>query len=146
MDRFIGIWLNADYALIVTLEGEEELMHRIESEVEHYHVHGGSRSAGTPWGPQDARPEGKLMERKMHQLHKYYLSIIDYLQETDKLYVMGPAEAKIGLVKTLNHHPIWRKKTIIAEPAQQMTERQLKARIREVRNAITNLVRPMAYA
>ncbi len=145
MDRFIGIWLNADYAWIVTLEGKQESMCRIDSEVEHYHVHGGSGS-GTPWGPQDARPEGKLMERKVHQLHKYYLCIIEQLQETDKLYVMGPAEAKTGLVKTLNQNPKWRNKIIIAEPAQKMTERQLVARIREVRNAMAHLVRPMAYA
>lgn len=129
MNKKTGIWLDSNNAFIVTILGTKEMVKRIESNVEHYHIHGGSGSS-TPYSPQDAVSESKLLERKKHQEKSYFNKIRLELDDVHVIAIFGPAETKIGLKKALLKHMKLRDKIIHVEAADHMTENQMKMLIR----------------
>jgi hypothetical protein len=129
MNKKVGIWMDSENAVIVTLLGNTEIMKMIESGVEHYHIHGGSGSS-TPYGPQDAVSESKLLERKKHQENNYFDKIIVELGDVNAIAIFGPAEAKIGLKKALLKNEELRDKMIHVEAADRRTENQIMELVR----------------
>jgi hypothetical protein len=67
----IGIWLDKNKAFIVTLTNEIEVFETIISNVENFHIHGGS---GTRFkgGPQDVVQDSKYLEREKHKFKVYF--------------------------------------------------------------------------
>ncbi len=128
-----GIWLDTEKAFIIELQGDEADIERLDSEVEHFNVHGGSGSS-TPWGPQDATSDHKILERKKHQLHNYYQRIIERVKAAEQLYIFGPAEAKNGLQKELAKLSSMHEKVMAVDTADSMTENQMKAYVRNYYN------------
>jgi hypothetical protein len=129
MTKKIGIWLDSNNAVIVTLLGTSETVKKIESNIEHYHIHGGSGSS-TPYSPQDAVSESKLLARKKHQENSYFNKIISELTDVHAIAIFGPAETKIGLKKALQKNIVLRDKIWHIEAADNMTEKQVKMHIR----------------
>ena len=125
----IGIWLDNHQAAIIRLQGKSESLKHIESNVEDFNLKGGSRSK-VPYGPQDNVSESKLLERKKSQHKKYYEEIISEVEDASYLTLFGPAEAKIGLKKVLDEHPVLKDKTTSVEVADSMSENQMKALVR----------------
>lgn len=97
-----GIWLDYKGAYIVTIDGDGQVsVQYILSEVEHHASKGGSRSK-TPWGPQFSPGDKNNLERDKHAEHHYYENVLENIRpDTDNIVVFGPAEAKIGLKKTI---------------------------------------------
>lgn len=124
-----GIWIDSDKAFIVDLKEGSETTKRIDSNVEHFNLHGGARSS-TPYGPQDVASESKLLERKKHQLNDYFNKIISELEATSAIAIFGPAETKMGLMKKLKGHPRHREKVVGYQTADSMTDNQMRALIR----------------
>ena len=89
MEKNIGIWLDSDQAIII--ENGKDSLHRINSEVEHFNMHGGNKGFG-----QVTTSDTKLLNRQNHQLKNYFQKIIKELPEADKIVVFGPAETKIA--------------------------------------------------
>lgn len=124
-----GIWIDEREAWIVYKDDEIKLK-KIGSEVEPFRVHGGSGSS-TPYGPQDTVSETKFMRRKKQQLKQYFVHLIDELKPVDRLYIAGPAEAKIGLeseIAGMSHDKI---NVVAVDTTDIMTENQWKAMVRE---------------
>ena len=85
-----GIWLDKRKALSVKLENGKENFIAIKSNVEDYHVSGGSgtRSKG---GPQDVVQDSKYLEREKHQLKNYFNELASNLYDADEIAIFGPA-------------------------------------------------------
>lgn len=96
MKKQTGVWLDFSSADIIHLEEEEVKAINISSQIEDYHVVGGSHSK-SPWGPVDTVSEGKSLERRKHQAEKYFAEIYKAIADRDEIFILGPAEAKIGL-------------------------------------------------
>lgn len=130
MKNQIGIWLDFREAHIITLEGKENKVEIILSEIEDFNIKGGARSK-TPYGPMDVTSEKKYLERNKNQVDKYYSEIMEYVKDAREVFIMGPAEAKIGLrkkmVKTNSFNPFIKG----FEAADSISENQKIARIRE---------------
>jgi len=125
-----GIWLDSDQAHIISLTGESELMDTIESGVEHFHLHGGAKTS-TPYGAQmTSSNEGKLLERKKHQMSTFFNTIISKLNGASEIAIFGPAETKVGLKKALESHPALKDKRVTVEAADSMTHNQVRALVR----------------
>jgi tRNA uridine 5-carbamoylmethylation protein Kti12 len=109
-------------------------MKTIHSEVENYHVKGGSRSK-TPWGPHQVVKDSTYMEREKHQLKKYFREIATTIADADSIVIYGPAETNLKLEKELkeNFKDI-AKKVLKVEKADSMTTNQVKALIRDFYN------------
>ena len=126
-----GVWLDKNKALIVTLENNKESLKIIPSNVEHYHVYGGS---GTRFkgGPQDVVQDRKYLEREKHQLKKYFENIISKIKNTDALVLFGPGEAQVKLQKKIsdNYKELY-EKLLANEKTDSMTYNQVKAWTRD---------------
>ena len=126
----IGMWIDQKKAVIIGIENGRESSYRIESNAEsRYRVTGGSRSP-TPYGPQDVSCERKVLERRKHQLHRYYQQIIDCVEDAESIFICGPAEAKLELVKELKKRKDLAGKIAGVASSGAMTDRQIAARVR----------------
>lgn len=127
----IGIWLDKKVAKIFTIENDTERLDFIESEVEDYHVSGGS---GTRFkgGPQDVVQDSKYLEREKHQLKSYFTEIAEEIKTADQIVIYGPAQTNEKLKKELfeNFKEI-DSKIMAVEKADSMTDNQVKAMVRD---------------
>ena len=124
-----GVWIDYDKAYVIRLSKGKEQLKRIDSNIEHFNLKGGSRSK-VSYGPQDNVSESKLLARKKQQQSSFFTKIIEVLNPQDQIIVFGPATAKIGLKKVLEQHPLFRQNDISIESSDSMTENQMKAWIR----------------
>lgn len=136
MERVTGVWLDLNHALIYHLQKGKNDFVEIASEVEHYHLVGGSGSS-TPYGPQEAVSERRFLERKKHQKRDYFKRIASHLSRSAEVILMGPAETKFQLNDLLNRTP--ERIYTLHRPMTRdsMTENQVKASIRDFYRAQT---------
>jgi len=127
----IGIWIDKKQAKLVVLEDEKENLLTIESEVEDFHVRGGSGTA-MKGGPQDVVQDSKYLEREKHQLSKFFLTLIPHISDADLIVISGPAQTGTKLNTELSDkHPQLHKKVVAIEKADSMTDNQLVAWVKE---------------
>jgi stalled ribosome rescue protein Dom34 len=127
----IGIWIDKEKAHIVTLSNDKEHFRTLESEVEDFHIHGGSRSK-TRWGPQDVVQDSKYLEREKHQLKAYFKKLAELIKAADVISVFGPGEAKDKFRKEMNEkYPQLAAKIKTVQTADSMTDNQIIALVKE---------------
>jgi len=124
-----GIWLDFDHANIIQLEGEKVTKNIISSNIEDYHLKGGSRSK-TPWGPMEKTSESKHLQRRKQQEKAFYKAICKAVENSNELFVMGPAEAKIGLQKYIEGYKNLNDILLDVQTADSITENQKVARVK----------------
>jgi stalled ribosome rescue protein Dom34 len=130
--NYAGIWIDHRQAVIVSITDHGETIKRIVSEIERkVRLSGGSRTAKTPYGPQQVSVDGKQQERINRQLRQYYQKIIQRIQDATKILILGPGEAKPELKKEMEKSGELAAKKITVEPADKMTERQVAAKVRQ---------------
>jgi hypothetical protein len=132
--RQIGIWMDMRNAYILTIEGQNEKLKKVDSNIETFHVHGGS---GTRFkgGPQDVVQDSRYLEREKHQFNEYSKEIVKELSNGDSIVIFGPAEAGLRFNRTLlkNYRHIAKKVTKVLK-VDSMTENQMMALIRDYYN------------
>lgn len=130
----VGVWMDKEKAMIVTVNGTETEMTILESEVEDFRAVGGSRSK-TKWGPQDVVQDSKYTEREKHQMKRYFEELSKALEAADHLVLYGPADTNRKFKHFLeDHHKNMAEKVKAVEKADSMTENQVKALIRDFFN------------
>ncbi len=95
-----GVWLDKKKALIVKLDNGKEKFIAIKSNVEDYHVSGGSGSKGKG-GPQDVVQDSKYLEREKHQLKDYFRELASNLYDAEEIALFGPADTNKKFNKEL---------------------------------------------
>lgn len=131
MKKFVGLWIDHEKGVLVTLEDEKETITKLESGVEsHYRLSGGSRSS-TPYGPEDAVSEKKPEERRKHELHRYYQKVIKSLWDADRIYIMGPGDAPHELEREIRGVQQMAPKLVGVQKTDKMTDRQIAAEVRK---------------
>lgn len=126
-----GIWLDKNEAIIVTIENENEHLEKIPSNIEHFHIGGGS---GTKFkgGPQDVVQDSKYLDREKHQLRAYFKDIVSRIKDTDALVLFGPADTNTKFYNELQlNYKSLGKKTKDVQKADSMTDNQVKAWVRD---------------
>jgi hypothetical protein len=130
--NYAGLWIDRHKAFIVSITDEVETIKRIDSDIERkVRLSGGSRTAKTPYGPQQVSVDGKQEERIKRQLRHYYQEIIRRIQDANEILILGPGEAKTGLKKELEKSKELALKKITVQPTDKMTEGQIVARVRQ---------------
>ncbi len=127
----VGVWLDKEKALIVSVENGNESMNTILSEVENFHIHGGSGSK-FKGGPQDVVQDSKYLEREKHQLKGYFKDVTSEIEDAHSIVIFGPAQTKEKFRKELqeNYKAISAKVKAV-KTVDSMTENQLKALVRD---------------
>jgi stalled ribosome rescue protein Dom34 len=128
--KHIGIWIDKEKAHVILIKEDSEDMTTIVSEIENFHIHGGS---GTQFkgGPQDVVQDSKYLEREKHQFKGYFKKIISLINDADRIVIYGPAETgeKFNKELTTNYKDISKKVKDVFK-ADSMTDNQTKALIR----------------
>lgn len=131
----IGIWIDKREAKIVSIEAGNERFDTIVSAIEEFHPGGGSGTK-QKGGPQDVVQDSKYLEREKHQLTTFFKQIIASITGADAIVIFGPAQVGEKLYnelvqkKSQLHH-----KALSLEKADNMTDNQVKAWVREFYNA-----------
>jgi hypothetical protein len=128
----IGIWIDKEKAHLVTLNGNEIGFKTLQSELEHYHPKGGSRSR-TKWGgTQDVVKESTYMEREKQQLKKFFAKVAQELLHVDAIAIFGPSDTPDKLQQELsqNYKALHTKLKSVVK-CDSMTENQVKAMVKD---------------
>ncbi len=131
-----GIWLDKKKALVVNFEDSNESLITVKSQVEDFHVSGGSGSR-FKGGPQDVVQDSKYLEREKHQLQNYFNEIATNISDSDEIVIFGPAGTNDKLNKYLQNKfkPIAGKVKDIKK-SDSMTSNQIVALIKKYYNIL----------
>lgn len=127
----VGVWLDKEKALIVTIENGTENMKTIQSNIETFRIHGGS---GTRFkgGPQDVVQDSRYLEREKHQTKRYFDELAEEVNNADSLAIFGPAETFEKFKKELeSSYKELDAKVKTVKRVDSMTDNQVKALIRD---------------
>ena len=131
MKKYAGIWIDREKAFVVIISEDRETIERIESGIAgRVRLSGGSRSR-TIYGPQDVASERKIEEKRKRQFREYYRTVVDKIGDARKVFLFGPGEAKVELEKEIKNSKELALRVAGVEPADKMTENQIRARVRE---------------
>jgi len=120
----VGIWLNQKEADIITLENNALKYKTIYSDIEtHERIPGESKQFGR-FGDQFLSDE-KDKKNKINDLTTKYLNaVIASISDANEIMIFGPAQTKIKLKKLLLKNPTISSKLKEIKSADQMTENQ----------------------
>lgn len=127
----LGVWIDKEKALIVTLENKTEKFITIKSEVENYHPSGGF-GLGYKGSPQDAMAENKYMEREKNQLKSYFKNLVNEIKDADAIVIFGPAQTGEKFRKELDEqYKDVSAKVKGLQKADSMTDNQIIAWVKD---------------
>jgi hypothetical protein len=130
MKKEIGLWLDHQEAIVVSLtDGREEVKHIRSGSGKHMRYSGSSHSK-TPVGLKEVTSEDQRDRKFGNQLNQYYDEIIAAIHDADSIQIFGPGEAKGELEKRLEHEGL-KAHTLAVETADKMTDRQISAKVRQ---------------
>lgn len=122
-----GIWLDKERAIIITLYNGDISVNTLLSNIEHFHIHGGSGTR-LKGGPQDVVQDSKYLEREKHQLKKFFNNITSEIKDVDAIVLFGPAETCFNYNKELvTYHKDISSKIKDVIKTDSMTKGQVKA-------------------
>ena len=126
----IGIWVDHKEAFLVSIEGDQTTVERIESNAEsHFRPSGGWKAAGTSVA-QSVSKEQKADERRKHQFHNFYQMVIKKVGKADNIFIFGPGEAKLELAKEIKKIKGQHDRIAAVEASDRLTENQIVAKVK----------------
>ncbi|MFA7231134.1 MAG: hypothetical protein WC071_07670 [Victivallaceae bacterium] len=126
-----GIWIDHQEAVIVSLENRQATVTRINSNADsHYHPSGGCKSSGSLVA-QAVSKEKTADNRLKHQLHLFYINVINTVNNDDNIFIFGPGEAKQEFLKEIeNKKTVLFSKIVEIETCDRITENQIVAKVK----------------
>ena len=123
MNKRVGLWLDRNKAVIVSITDNGEERKRITSDMEHY-----VRYSNTV--PGDGSPENISDRRYWNHLGEYYDSIIAHIRDAKAIQIFGPGEAKYELKKHLEEEGL-SEYIVSMEDAEKLTDDQIGVKVEE---------------
>lgn len=132
MKKQTGIWIDSTKAIIVTLNDGKEFVCEIQSDLENKVYHDKEGDKGSFQGNQHINSDKTFEERKKHQINNFLKDVVTSVQESDELYLFGPAETKIKLQQKINDaKSATNSKLKLVETADNMTSNQIVAKVKK---------------
>ena len=122
MDHTVGIWIDHERAVVVSVSAGRVTTKTLESDVGAHPRYSGQ---------QDDGGEKKYEERHRQRLEQYYEEVISQLGQPEALLIFGPGEAKLELKERLSRSKTFSERTIDIETADTLTDPQIVARVKE---------------
>jgi len=123
MNKKVGLWLDHNKAVIVSISNTGEERKRITSGMEHY-VHFSSD------GPGDGSAKDARDPRFLNHLSEYYDQVIAHIGDAKSIMIFGPGEAKSEIKKRLESEGM-SDNIVSVDDAESLTDRQVAKRVRE---------------
>jgi hypothetical protein len=121
MDKKVGLWLNRNKAVIVSIEHNIEGRRIITSDMENYVLH-------STVLPGDGSPEEIRDRRFWNHLDEYYDKIIADIHDASEIQIFGPEEAKYELQKHMESQGL-SERIVSIEDAGKMTDLQISTKV-----------------
>lgn len=96
MNKKVGLWLDRNKAVIITIENKVEGRRIITSDMDHYVLY-------STVVPGDGALENTRDRRYWAHLGEYYGRIVAHIRDAGEIQIFGPAQAKHELQKHLAH-------------------------------------------
>nr|WP_320014277.1 hypothetical protein [uncultured Desulfobacter sp.] len=133
MKTNLGLWIDHRKAVIVTVSGKGEETSVIESKAEKQAGRFDGVRSTDPYESQKVQADGRQDIKFIDQLNIYYDEVISILRDADSIFLFGPGEAKNELKKRLDDAHLDNLIQAV-ETVDQMTDRQIAAKVREYYN------------
>jgi putative sigma-54 modulation protein len=125
-----GIWIDLRKAVIVLVNGDNDSIMEVESNVEEMHTGGGYGGARKDM-PQDARSDKKVEAHRQKQMRVFFNEVMKNLPKLERLLVFGPGDGRKFFTKALREKTKFAETRIKLEPSDQMTLNQIHAKVQE---------------
>ena len=124
-----GVWIDHRKAQIVGLAAGGETASVILSNVQKHPERSGDSPMQGPYEAQQVPADDRRQRALTRELHAYYDTVIAALRDYESLLVFGPGEAKGEFHARLLHYKQGGR-VVAIETADQMTDRQIVAKVR----------------
>jgi hypothetical protein len=129
MTHRVGLWIDHQKAVIVSVSGQGETVKKIESGAKHFEFRGPTRTK-VAYNAQYGKGDDQLDKQYQQKLGRYYAQVMAELRRASTVLVFGPGEAKSELKRLIQQDKGMRCELHL-EPADRMTDRQIIARVRD---------------
>ena len=123
MKKRVGLWLDRNKAVIVSIANNIEARSIITSDMEHYVLH-------STVVPGDGSPENVRDRRFWNHLGEYYEKIMAQLRDATEIQIFGPEIAKYELQKRLEAEGL-ADNIVSLEDAERMSDLQIITRVQK---------------
>ena len=123
MHKRVGLWLDRNKAVIVSIDNNIEARKIITSEMEHYVLY-------STVVPGDGSPEEIRDRRFWNHLGEYYDKIIAHIRDATEIQIFGPEVAKYELEKRLESAGL-SQHIVSIEDAEKMTDLQIGTKVQK---------------
>jgi hypothetical protein len=123
MGKKVGLWINRNKAVIVTIANKIEGRSIITSDMEHYILY-------TTVVPGDGSPEEIRDRRFWNHLGEYYEKITEHVRDAVEIQIFGPDDAKFELQKHLESKGL-ADRIVSIENAGTLTDSQIAIKVRK---------------
>ncbi|ACN14461.1 hypothetical protein HRM2_13500 [Desulforapulum autotrophicum HRM2] len=126
----MGIWLDHRDAFLILIKDDQTTVEHIKSNADsHFRPKGGWKASGTAMA-QSVSKEKTADERRKHELHDFYHTLIQKFAKMDTLLIFGPGEAKHELTKEIEKIKVPHPRIAAVKSAEKLTENQLVAEVK----------------
>ena len=130
MTTNVGIWMDHHKAVLVRLTEAGEDMVQIECDGDTPVWQPGETRVTNSSTPNEFVAENDREQRATIRLNKYYDDVITWLRDAETILVVGPDEAKGGLINRMAAKQLTGRIARV-ETVDKMTDRQIAAHVRE---------------
>jgi len=123
MNKRVGLWLDRNKAVIVSIANNVEAKRIITSDMEHYVLYSATV-------PGDGSPENIRDRRFWNHLGEYYDKIIAHIRDANEIQIFGPEEAKYELQKRLESEGLLGH-IVSMEDAGKLTDLQIATKVQK---------------
>jgi hypothetical protein len=123
MNKRVGLWLNRNKAVIVSIANNIEGKRIITSDMEHYLLY-------STVVPGDGSPEEIRDRRFWKHLGEYYDKIVEHIRDATEIQIFGPKEAKYELQKHLENEGL-AGQIVSLEDADELTDLQIATKVQK---------------
>jgi hypothetical protein len=123
VNKRVGLWLNRNKAVVVSMTNNIEARSIITSDMTNYVLY-------STVVPGDGSPEEVRDRRFWNHLNKYYDKIIAQLRDAAEIQIFGPDVAKYELQKRLEDEGL-AEQIVSLEDADKMTDLQIAAKVQK---------------
>jgi len=123
INKRVGLWLNRNKAVIISIANNIEARKIITSDMENYVLHSSTV-------PGDGSPENPRDKRYWDRLDEYYNKILEQIRDATEIQIFGPDVAKNELQKRLEDEGLL-ENIVSMEDTELMTNLQIVAKVQK---------------
>lgn len=126
MKKEVGLWIDQNETIFVTIIDEVETIRKIKSNVVYHEIQTNRKKKNNA---NLSQIEVTNKEKFLHHLNQYYDGVISFIKEADSILIFGPGVAKKEfkerlLIQELGDHIVG------FETTGKMTEKQISSKVR----------------